>query len=103
METTAKKQTLLERILDNAIEAVKRPFTVKRIERAFASAADSIEEQLLGTQAEQTTARENLVKAAKVEGNLSSYIQTLINLQTKVETLNAAKEALDAEKEEFLG
>lgn len=97
-----KKQSILSRILDGAIEAVKRPFVVKRVERAFSSAADSLEEQLLGKEAEQTTAREALVAAAKVEGNLSSYIQKLINLQTEVDGLKAAQKALEAEKAEFL-
>tara|TARA_R110000868_G_scaffold1729_1_gene13861 strand:- start:1596 stop:1901 length:306 start_codon:yes stop_codon:yes gene_type:complete len=98
-----KKQTLLERIIDGAIDAIKKPFIVKRVERAFASAHDSIEEQLLGTQAEQNTARENLVSAAKNEGNLSSYIQKLVDLQVKVTTLETAKTALEAEQKEFLG
>lgn len=102
METTIKKQSILSRILDGAIDAVKRPFVVKRVERAFSSAADSLEEQLLGKEAEQTTAREQLVAAAKVEGNLSSYIQKLINLQTEVDTLKAAQVALAAEKDAFL-
>ena len=66
-----KKQSLLERILDGAIDAIKRQFVVKRIDRAFSSASDSLEEQILGAEAEQNQARENLVAAAKVEGNLS--------------------------------
>jgi len=56
----------------------------------------------LGKEAEQTTAREALVAAAKVEGNLSSYIQKLINIQTEVDGLKAAQKALEAEKEAFL-
>lgn len=98
-----KKQSLLERIIDGAIDAIKRPFIIKRVERAFASAADSLEEQLLGVQAEQGTAREALVKAAKEEGNLSSYIQRLIDLQTKATALATAQKSLAAEKEAFLG
>lgn len=98
-----KQQSLLERIIDGAIDAVKRPFTIKRVNRAFDSAADSIEEQLLGSQAEQTTARENLVKAAKEEGTLSNYIQKLVDLQNKVEALKAAQLALKVEKTELLG
>lgn len=101
METT--KTNLLSRILDGAIEAVKRPFVVKRVERAFASAADSLEEQLLGKQAEQTTAREALVKAAKEEGSLTSYIQKLVNIQNEVDALKTAQKSLQTEKEEFLG
>ncbi len=102
-EVTAKKQSLLERILDGAIEMVKRPFVIKRIDRAFSSAADSLEEQLLGKEAEQTTAREALVKAAKEEGNLSSYTQKLVNLQNEVNALKVAQSSLAAEKVEFLG
>lgn len=103
METVEKKQSLLERIIDGAIDAIKRPFIIKRVERAFASAADSLEEQILGVQAEQGTARENLVKAAKEEGNLSSYIQRLVDLQTKATALETAQESLAAEEEAFLG
>lgn len=99
----AKKETLLERILNGAIDAIKRPFVIKRTERAFASAQDSLEEQLLGVQAEQNSAREALVNAAKNEGNLSSYIQKLVDLQTKVATLETAQKSLAAEKEAFLG
>ena len=99
---TVKKQSLLERIIDGAIDAVKRPFIIKRVERAFASAKDSIEEQILGAQAEQNTVRENLVKAAKSEGNLSSYIQQLIDLQTKTDNLKLAAKALENEEKEFL-
>src|SRR5690606_8002991 len=98
-----KKQSLLEKILDGAIDVVKRPFTVKRVNRAFDSAQDSLEEQILGAQAEQTHAREALVEAAKNEGNLSSYIQKLVDLQQKVEGLKEAQKALKNEKEEFLG
>lgn len=101
--STEKKQSLLERILDGAIEAIKRPFVVKRIERAFSSASDSLEEQILGVEAEQNSARERLVAAAKNEGNLASYIQTLIDLQTKLDGLKVAQEALSTEKEAFLG
>jgi hypothetical protein len=103
MENSEKKQSLLSRILDGAIEAVKRPFVVKRVERAFSSAADSLEEQLLGKEAEQTTAREALVAAAKVEGNLSSYIQKLINLQNEVTALKTAQSSLAAEKKDLIG
>jgi hypothetical protein len=98
-----KKQTLLERIIDGAIDAIKKPFIVKRVQRAFASANDSIEEQLLGNQAEQNHARESLVNAAKNEGNLSSYVQKLVDLQIKASSLNTAKAALEAEEKEFLG
>lgn len=97
-----KKKTLLEKILDGAIDAVKRPFVIKRVERAFSSASDSLEEQILGVQAKQTTARENLVAAAKTEGNLSTYIQKLVDLQNELETLEKAQKALSAEKKEFL-
>ena len=98
-----KKQSLLERIIDGAIDAIKKPFIIKRVQRAFASAHDSIEEQLLGTQAEQNSARESLVNAAKNEGNLSSYVQKLVDLQLKATTLAQAKTALESEQTEFLG
>ena len=98
-----KQQSLLERILDGAIEAVKRPFVIKRVTRAFDSAADSLEEQILGNQAQLTTARENLVNAAKNEGQLGSYVQKLVDLQVEKSALEQAQKALKAEKAEFLG
>ena len=98
-----KQQSLLEKILDGAIEVVKRPFVIKRVTRAFDSAADSLEEQLLGNQAQLTTARENLVNAAKNEGQLGSYVQKLVDLQVEKAALEQAQKALKAEKAEFLG
>ena len=98
-----KQQSLLERILDGAIEAVKRPFVIKRVTRAFDSAADSLEEQLLGNQAQLTSARENLVNAAKNEGQLGGYVQKLVDLQVEKSALEQAQKALKAEKAEFLG
>lgn len=94
--------SLLEKIIDGAIEAVKKPFTIKRVSRAFESAKDSLEEQILSTQAAQTTARENLVKAAKEGDNLTSYIQTLVDLQLKVDSLTAAQKALAKEEKELM-
>lgn len=97
-----EKQSLLVKILDGAIEAVKRPFVIKRVTRAFDSAADSLEEQLLSIQAQQTSARESLVQAAKDGSNLNSYIQNLIDLQTKLTSIKEAQNALKEEKKELL-
>jgi hypothetical protein len=97
-----KSKNLLEQIIDGAIEAVKKPFTIKRVTRAFESAKDSLDEQLLSTEAEQTTAREALVNAAKNGTNLQSYIQQLIDLQLKVDSLNEAKKALVKEESTLL-
>lgn len=101
--TNAPKTSLLSKILDNALDAIKRPFVVKRVERAFSSATDSLEEQILGVQAEQNDARENLVKAAKTDGTLGSHIQNLISLQNKLETLQTAQKSLEKEKNELFG
>ena len=98
-----KKQSLLEKILDGAIDLVKRPFVVKRVTRSFESAADSIEEQILGVQAKQNTTREELVEAAKKEGNLTSYVQKLVDLQNELDSLDKAKTSLSKEKADFLG
>ncbi len=97
-----KKVSLLERILDKGMEIVKRPFVIKRVNRAFESAADSIEEQLMGNEAKLNSAREQFVEAAKNEGNLSSHIQNLINLQVEKTSLENAKTALGVEKKSFL-
>lgn len=100
---TEVKKSLFETILDGAIDAVKRPFTVKRVNRAFESAQDGLEEDLLAKEAEQTKARENLVTAAKDGSNLSSYIQALVNLQQQVAEIKDAQKALKNEKTDFLG
>jgi hypothetical protein len=94
--------SLLEKIIDGAIEAVKKPFTIKRVTRAFESAKDSIEEQILSTQATQTTARESLVNAAKEGNNITSYIQSLVDLQLKLDSLQEAQKALAKEQKELM-
>ena len=96
------KKSLFERILDGAIETVKRPFVVKRVSRAFESAADSIEEQLMGNEASLNAARERFVEAAKNEGNLQSHLQNLIDLQSAKAQLEQAKASLSTEKKAFL-
>lgn len=96
------KKSLFERILDGAIETVKRPFVVKRVNRAFESAADSIEEQLMGVEAKLNSERERFVTAAKNEGSLQNYLQNLINIQNEKSDLEKAKQSLSAEKKVFL-
>lgn len=96
------KQSLLSQILDKGMEVIKRPFVEKRINRAFDSAKDSIEEQLMDKEAALNTARENLVEASKKEENLKSYIQKLIDLRTEIKDLKIAQESLSVEKEELL-
>ena len=69
-------------IIEKGMDAIKRPFIVKRVVRAFESAKDSIEEQLMDKEAGLNTARENLVNAAKKEENLKQYIiHTELKLQ----------------------
>ena len=97
------KKSILDQILDGAIEMVKRPFVEKRIQRSFDSASDSLEEQLLSNQAQLTQARENLVNAAKEGSPLTSYVQKLIDLQTEKSSIEVAQKALKVEKTEFLG
>jgi multidrug efflux pump subunit AcrA (membrane-fusion protein) len=101
METVEKK-SLLARILDGAAEAIKRPFVEKRIKRAFETAADSFEEQLMDNEAKANATREKLVEAAKTEGNLKSYMQQLTDLQQEKTAIEQAKAALAAEKKAFL-
>jgi hypothetical protein len=96
------KQSLLEQIIEKGMDAIKKPFIKKRVKRAFESAKDSIEEQLMDKEAALNTARENLVNAAKREENLKSYIQNLINLRVEIQDLKAAQLALSTEKEELL-
>lgn len=96
------KKSLFERILDGAIETVKRPFVVKRVNRAFESAADSLEEQLMSVEASLNSARESLVNAAKNEGNLQPHLQKLIELQTQKSDIEQAQKSLSTEKKVFL-
>ncbi len=100
-ENTTPK-SIFARLLDGAADMIKRPFVEKRVKRAFETAGDSIEEQLMDNEAQLNSARESFVNAAKSEGNLKSYIQTLVDLQTSKTTLEAAKSALAAEKKAFL-
>jgi len=97
------KKSLLAQLLDGAAEFVKRPFVEKRVKRAFETAADSLDEKLMDNEASLNTVRENLVNAAKSEGNLKSYLQSLIDLQVERTAIESAKKALAAEKEDFLG
>jgi F0F1-type ATP synthase membrane subunit b/b' len=101
-ESSEKQKPLLERIIDGAIDAIRRPFTIKRIQRAFDSAADSIEEQLLAADAKQAKARENLVKAAESEEKLGTHIQHLIEIQAEIRALKEADKDLKKEKSELL-
>jgi len=100
--TNSNGNSLLARLLDGAAEIVKRPFVENRVKRAFATAADSIEEQLMDNEASANGVREALVAAAKTDGSLKSYVQQLVDLQQTKITLAQAKEALAAEKKTFL-
>ena len=97
-----EKQSLLVQILEKGIEAVKKPFVIKRITRAFDSAQDSIEEQLMDKEAALNTAREQLVEAAKREENIKCYIQSLIDIRIDIAALKDFQKALEIEKETLL-
>lgn len=97
------KKSLLEQILEKGAEFLKKPFVIKRITRAFDSSADSLEEKLMDNEAKTTKAREDLVDAAKNEGNLSTYINRLIDLQSEKIQIEETKKALKAERDAFLG
>ena len=102
METT-KKESLLSQILDKGMDAIKRPFVINRATRAFASAADSIDEQLMNKEVELNNARERFVEASKKdEKNLSTYIQSFIDIRRDIAALKEAKVFLEEEKTEFL-
>jgi hypothetical protein len=96
------KQSLLEQIIEKGMDAIKKPFIKKRVNRAFESAKDSIEEQLMDKEAALNSARESLVEAAKREDKLSLYIQRLIDLRIEITGLKDAQKALEIEKEELL-
>mgnify|MGYP000582561856 CR=1 FL=1 len=96
------KQSLLEQIIEKGMDAIKKPFVVKRINRAFESAKDSLEEQLMDKEAALNNAREALVNSAKNEQNLKDSIQKLINLRSEVTALKDAQAALAEEKADLL-
>lgn len=102
MSETSKK-SLLEQILEKGAEFIKKPFVIKRVTRAFDSAADSLEEQLMDNEAQTTAAREKLVEASKNEGALTNYINALIELQSKRISIEQTISALKEERKEFLG
>ena len=97
-----KKKSLLSQIIEKGMEEIKRPFVIKRVNRAFESAKDSLEEQLMDKQAALNSARENLVNAAKREDKLTNYIQALIDLRIEIKALEDAQEVLSEEKEDLL-
>ena len=97
-----EKQSLLVQILEKGIEAVKKPLVIKRITRAFDSAEDSIEEQLMDKEAALNIAREQLVKAAKSGENIKCYMQSLIDIRIDIATLKDFQKALEVEKETLL-
>ncbi len=96
------KQSLLNQIIEKGMDAIKKPFVEKRVNRAFESAKDSIEEQLMDKEAALNSARESLVEGAKREDKLSSYIQRLIELRTEITALKDAQKALEVEREKLL-
>lgn len=96
------KTSLLSQIIEKGMDAIKKPFVEKRVVRAFESAKDSIEEQLMDKEAALNNAREALVNAAKREENLKSYIQKLIDLRSEINDLKLAQTALAEEKQELL-
>ncbi len=100
-ENTTK--SLLEQILEKGSEFIKKPFVIKRVKRAFESAADSLDEKLMDNEAQINKARENLVEGAKNEGSLGSYINKLIELQSEKIQIEETKKALAVEKLAFLG
>jgi Tfp pilus assembly protein PilX len=102
MATEAKK-SLLEQILEKGSEFLKKPFVLKRANRAFESALDSLEEKLMDNEAKTTSARESFVDSAKNEGSLTSSLNKLIELQQERISINDTIKAIKAEKEAFLG
>lgn len=104
METTeTKKESLLEKLFSGAIDAIKKPFTVSKIERAFASAKDSLAEQLIDCESSLFTKRESLVNDAKADKPLKCNIQDLIDLQNRIIAVKESQRALEIEIKELLG
>ena len=102
-ETKESSKSLLVQILEKGADFLKKPFVVKRVTRAFDSAADSLEEKLMDNEAQLTKARENLVDAGKNDGSLTSYMNRLIELQSERIQIEQTAIALKAEREAFLG
>jgi len=96
------KTSLLSQIIEKGMDAIKKPFVEKRVVRAFESAKDSIEEQLMDKEAALNNAREALVNAAKREENLRDYINELIEIRGYINDLINAQVALAEEKAELL-
>ena len=99
--STEKKSKFVQ-MLEDGFEAIQRPFIVKRMNRAFESAKDSIEEQLIENEAKITGAQKSLVEAAKNSEALKSHIQVLIDLRVERESIEACQAALETERKEFL-
>jgi len=82
------------RILDGALDAVKRPIVENRVIRAFDSAIDDIEEQICEAESKQFSLREQLGQLAQNNGDMSSVMTQLVELRGQISDLKEAKVAL---------
>ncbi len=100
--STEKTKSKFEQLLEDGFEAVQRPFVKKRMKRAFESAKDSLEEQLIENEAAISKAQNSLAQAAKTSENLKVHIQALIDLRVERENIETSQRALETEVKEFM-
>jgi seryl-tRNA synthetase len=94
MSEKIKSKSLMGRILDGALDAVKRPIVENRVIRAFDSAIDDIEEQICEAESKQFSLREQLGQLAQNNGDMSSVMTQLVELRGQISDLKEAKVAL---------
>lgn len=102
MSESTEKKSLLEKILDGAVDLVKRPLTVKRINNSFEAASNNLEETALANSQAINIANENLVKAAKDGSSLKDYIQKLIDLEQDRCNIERTEEYLNKVRKNLL-
>ena len=98
-EDVKDTRNLLTKILDGAVEALKKPLVVSKIRRAFEAGKDSITDRIIDAEQQLQINREELVNAAKEGRSLESYIEKAINLSIELEDLKKAEKVLEQERE----
>jgi hypothetical protein len=102
MSEQSEKKSMLRTILEDGIEMIQRPFVEKRVRRAFESAKDSIEEQLMENESALMQLRKQVVEVAKSSDKLKDPLNQIIALRTQRTDLQAALAALSEEAKDFL-
>lgn len=95
------KETLIDKLLsgvDEVVKAAKRPLIKKQIKRAFEAAIDNVDGQLVDAQLKLQDLREQIVKNPE---SASSYINSIVEQQAKIDNAEKTKVYLEKEQTEL--